>query len=106
MHVTGYEQNRYFKFEALKGYVLLPGWLFLFELYEGETLLTVTSERNSCGPEVRGLVYPAGLYWHWNTFFKLLAKELSLDHKKDVGIVAVMELAGTDLINRGDESQN
>jgi hypothetical protein len=106
MHVTGYEQNRYFKFEALKGYVLLPGWSFFFELYEGVTLLTVTCEMNACGPEVKGLVYPSGLYWHWNTFFTLLSKELSLDHKKDMEIIAFMELADSDLINRGNESRN
>jgi hypothetical protein len=102
MHVTGYEKNRYFKFEALKGYVLLPGWSFLFELYEGETLLTVTSEMNTCGDEVKGLLYPSGLYWHWKTFFKLLSKELSLDYKKDVEIIAFMELGFTDPINSID----
>ena len=56
--------------------------------------------------EVKGLVYPSGLYWHWKTFFKLLSKELCLDYKKDLEIIAFMELAGTDLINRGDESRN
>src|SRR6185312_5346907 len=31
MHVTGYETNRYFKFEARKGFVILPAWEFSFE---------------------------------------------------------------------------
>jgi hypothetical protein len=28
MHVTGFEKNKYFKFEALKGFCILPGWSF------------------------------------------------------------------------------
>jgi hypothetical protein len=76
MHVTGYEQNRYFKFEALKGFVILPGWSFYFETCSEGTFLSAGSQINLAGKSVRGMLYPLGLTWHWKTYFELLSYEL------------------------------
>ena len=76
MHVTGYEQNRYFKFEALTGFAVLPGCSFSFEPTAEGTLLTATSELNVTGNSIRGMLYPMGLYWHWKAYFQLLSRQL------------------------------
>jgi len=76
MHVTGFEKNKYFKFEALKGFCVLPGWSFSFEACEEGTLLTASSLINVTGGSIRGFLYPLGLSWHWKAFMKLLGKQL------------------------------
>ncbi|HEY8661295.1 MAG TPA: SRPBCC family protein [Hanamia sp.] len=92
MHVTGYEQNRYFKFEALKGFVILPAWSFTFEACDGATVLTVISEINVTGGTIRGLLYPMGLSWHWRVYLQLLAKELFGDQQKEIEMVSFKEM--------------
>ena len=76
MHVTGYEENRYFKFEALKGFAILPGWEFTFEPGGEHTLLHVVCNINLDGSPIRGILYPMGLSHHWRVFFELLSREL------------------------------
>jgi hypothetical protein len=76
MHVTGFEKNRYFKFEALKGFCVLPGWSFTFEACEESTVLTVVSSVNVTRGSPGCLLYPQGLWLHWKAFLKLLGKEL------------------------------
>jgi ligand-binding SRPBCC domain-containing protein len=76
MHVTGFEQNKYFKFQALKGFGILPGWSFSFKPCGESTLLTVVSEINPGAGTIRGFLYPMGLYHHWKMYFELLSREL------------------------------
>jgi hypothetical protein len=76
MHVTGYEENRYFKFEAFRGFPILPGWAFSFETSSEDTLLHVVCEINVTGASIRGILYPMGLSHHWKVYFELLSHEL------------------------------
>jgi uncharacterized protein YndB with AHSA1/START domain len=76
MVVTGYEPNKYFKFEALKGFTILPAWTFSFEPLGERTLLTVVSDINLAGASIRGILYPLGLAHHWKVYFELLSREL------------------------------
>ena len=95
MHVTGFEKNRYFKFEALKGFCVLPGWSFTFDTCEEGTVLTVISSVNvTAGSPC--LLYPQGLWLHWKVFLNLLGKELcgngtTVDKMKMVEEISVKE---------------
>jgi hypothetical protein len=76
MHVTGFTENSYFRFESFKGFAVLTGWSYYFQQCEQGTLLTVVSEMNIVGA-VYGILYPLGLYWHWKTWLQLLSRELT-----------------------------
>lgn len=96
MHVIGYVKNRYFRIQALKGFLLLPGYVFSFKpCNDGHTELTVNVEmRTKWEPGKEndlkgfGLFYPTGVAQHWNVFLQLLEKGIMKgmveEDKKDI----------------------
>jgi hypothetical protein len=88
MHVTGYQENKFFKFEARKGFVILPAYSFSFEEDAQGTLFTIITEVNLNGAQIRGLLYPLGLTWHWKVFSELLSKELFRDRTGKIEVIS------------------
>jgi hypothetical protein len=91
MRVTGFVENRYFRIHAIKGFMLLPGYVFsLKPLKTGHTELTVSvefkrkweaGEKNHL--KAFGLVYPGGVAQHWKIYLELLEKEIIKKHQKN-----------------------
>jgi len=77
MHVTGFVNNRYFKIEALKGFVFLPGYSFSLKPVTGNaTELTIyvqvecPSEKDH--PKVVSFLFPFGAQPYWDLYITLL----------------------------------
>jgi len=97
MHVTGYETNRYFKFEARKGFVILPAWEFSFEPGSEGTILRVVCSLNLEEGTVQGILYPMGLSHHWKVFFQLLSRELFSSPSK-IRIISFQQAGGDEQV--------
>jgi hypothetical protein len=86
MHVTGFVNNRYFKIEALKGFVLLPGYSFSLKPVKGNaTELTIYVQVECRGEkDQRKLIslYPLGGGHYWNLYVTLLESQLKELAKK------------------------
>ena len=85
MKVTGYLENRYFKIEALKGFLVLPCFIFSCKPSgnSSETELTVSVELGGkividegSLPKNFWIFYPQGVSQHWKIYLQLLREQL------------------------------
>lgn len=91
MKVIGFVKNRYFRIQALKGFFLLPGYVFSFKPCKGgHTQLTVyvvmqTTWKTEYENKLKGLslFYPAGVDAHWKLYLELLEKNILSGSKEE-----------------------
>jgi hypothetical protein len=77
MHVTGFVNNRYFKIEALKGFIFLPGYSFSLKPVKGNATELTTYVQVECRSEkdqrkLVSFLFPFGVQRYWDLYITLL----------------------------------
>jgi hypothetical protein len=91
MQVIGYVKNRYFRIQAVKGFLLLPGYVFSFKPCKGghtELIVYVelrTKRQQGEEDDFKGFrfFYPTGVSHHWKVYLQLLEKGIMKGMEED-----------------------